>query len=258
MSTRGLYLSSVLSLLAGCSQTPLAPTIESVATDLAIVLPADRLTTATLMSASALATLSDGTRSTVTPGWSVDQTDVAIISDAGQLLGVGAGIVTVVARYQGHVATAPLRVVPDFSGTWIGPATLRGCLGFADVRTCGRFMPTGTVATMRVLLTQSGDNVSGTIAIEFVFPPGSMTGVASRSAAGDVAGRVDARGVLGIGGALYEERFGALTLFSHVVGWKADWRAGRLDGEFSMAGPGRFGTVGEVRWAFTGLRRVSP
>lgn len=106
--------------------------------------------------------------------WSVEPAGVALIDQHGRVSPVSIGTATVTARYGERTGTNPIRVLPDYSGSWSGQFRITGCTGGHDFRECPRMMAgagagsgTGIAASpfypFTVTLSQFRDQVTGTV-----------------------------------------------------------------------------------------------
>ncbi len=99
--------------------------------------------------------------------WTSEPKTVASIDRQGRVTTVSAGEAVVSAAVGDKVGSARIRVLPDYSGTWIGEYRIFACSGAADPRTCGRNMfdvSTGQplLHPFNLTLVQTEDRVSGT------------------------------------------------------------------------------------------------
>ena len=106
--------------------------------------------------------------------WSVDPAGIATVDQHGNVTPLAIGTATVKATYGDKTGTNPIRVLPDYSGTWAGQFRITGCSGGHDFRECGRMMSgagagSGTAFgetpfyPFTVTLTQFRDQVTGTV-----------------------------------------------------------------------------------------------
>ncbi len=72
--------------------------------------------------------------------WTVEPAGIATIDRQGRVTPVANGTATVRATLGEKVGTNPIRVLPDFSGSWSGEYVVTGCTGGADFRSCPRIM----------------------------------------------------------------------------------------------------------------------
>jgi hypothetical protein len=126
---------------------------------------------------------------TVPASWSSDAPDVAAISEDGRLRGLHLGKATIRATFQTLSAVQPLRVVPDYGGTWEGRYRVPNCsrLSGAGSDYC-RFM-IGASFKVRAVLNQDHGRPSGLL--EFYDNTGTVLGEA-----GSVDGSIDDSGAL--------------------------------------------------------------
>lgn len=101
--------------------------------------------------------------------WSLDPAGVASIDRQGRLAPITSGAVNVIATLGERTARLPVRVLPEYSGTWSGVYVVTGCSGAQDFRTCPRLMfgegGTGNRLQYPFSLTlgQDRDLVTGTL-----------------------------------------------------------------------------------------------
>jgi len=112
----------------------------------------------------ATARMSDNSNQGVMDGtWSSDNTSIATVTAAGIVTAVGSGTVTISVAFGGKTGTISLRCLPNYGGTWTGTYTVSACSATGDFDLygfCG-VVPSGTVLNTDLVLTQSGDQVSG-------------------------------------------------------------------------------------------------
>jgi hypothetical protein len=117
----------------------------------------------------AVATLSTGATENLNGGtWSTDAPAVATVgSGTGKVAGVSNGAATVSVEYQGLRGSKAIRVVPNYSGAWLGNFIVSGCTqsgGISDNNLCASF-PVGASRQYGLQLSQAADVVSGTTSI---------------------------------------------------------------------------------------------
>ena len=106
--------------------------------------------------------------------WSIEPAGVALIDQHGRVSPVSIGTATVTAKYGDKTGINPIRVLPDYSGTWSGQFRITGCTGGFDFRECGRMMAgagagsgTGIAPSplypFTVTLSQFRDQLTGTV-----------------------------------------------------------------------------------------------
>jgi len=106
--------------------------------------------------------------------WSIEPAGVALIDQHGRVSPVAIGTATVTAKYGDKTGINPIRVLPDYSGSWSGQFRITGCTGGFDFRECGRMMVgagagTGTGISdnpfypFTMTLSQFRDQVTGTV-----------------------------------------------------------------------------------------------
>jgi hypothetical protein len=78
---------------------------------------------------------------------------------------VGAGTANITMTYNGKAGSKGIRGIPDFQGTWTGNYIVISCTAtedWEDAGFCGTF-PQGSNLPINMALTQTDDNVSGTV-----------------------------------------------------------------------------------------------
>ena len=179
---------------------------------------------------SVTATYSSGTTEAVNASWSSDNQSVATVDASGTVTGVGAGQATITATYQGKAATRGLRVIPDYSGNWIGSWGLvpNGCTVSGDFRPEWCLGVQGSFpATMNLI--QSRDYVSGTWTLQ--------------DGNGNVQGTVAPNGTLGLTGSSLQ---GGVRI--EITSWQSTTTDNRaMAGTFTL----RWTVDGRNGWAET-------
>ena len=146
---------------------PAAPPV----TDL-VITGVDAVLTGVSTTYTATATLSGGTRA-VTPAWTSSNTNVASVDSDGHLSGRAHGSTDLTASYAGRTASKTVQVVNNYGGTWEGRYVIRACTDSGDLTNrdggwCrkgpGRV---GTVESIRLLLSQTGTNLSEITGLEY-------------------------------------------------------------------------------------------
>ena len=69
----------------------------------------------------------NGTRQTVTPTWTVNDSTLASVTSGGELAGRDHGVVQLSAAYQTVHSTKDVVVVHDYDGHWVGQYVVRSC-----------------------------------------------------------------------------------------------------------------------------------
>jgi len=95
--------------------------------------------------------------------WASDNMAIATVDSAGIVTAVAAGMVNISVTYGGKTGTVALRCLPNYAGTWTGTYTVTTCAATGDFDLysfCG-VLPSGTVLNTDLVLTQSGDQVTG-------------------------------------------------------------------------------------------------
>jgi hypothetical protein len=112
----------------------------------------------------ATARLSDNTNEPIVNGaWTTDNPNIATVDNRGVVTGVGSGMVNIGVSYRGKSATWSMRSLPNYAGTWTGTYTVMTCMATGDFDLygfCG-VLPSGTVLNTDLVLTQTGDQVTG-------------------------------------------------------------------------------------------------
>jgi hypothetical protein len=246
----GVPLAAVLLFFASCewrSSTSPTPTVTSVT----ISSSSDMLKINETVAFAATAAHSDGTNEPVTD-WRSDAPAVATVDAAtGRVTGVGAGLATIVATHDGMNATKLVRVVPDFSGTWIGRFEVTGCSAsgdFAPHQGCldGTY-PVGYAGDLRFEdFRQDRDNVVGYLEypVDTGFRPTLATAV--------VRGTITTGGHLPLTGALSDSG-GSWSLTLSADGTDLYIDSARMRGSFTLdlTRPSRQGSL-TLRHAITG------
>ena len=114
----------------------------------------------------ATAHMSDATNQAITGGtWASDNQAVATVTTAGIVTAVGSGTVNITVSFGGKIGHKIYRCLPNYGGTWTGTYTVTACSATGDFDLygfCG-VVPSGTVLNSDLVLTQSGDQISGQI-----------------------------------------------------------------------------------------------
>jgi hypothetical protein len=106
---------------------------------------------------SANGVFADGTARTVAASWSVDNSQVATITEQGVIKARRLGAVTVTASAAGLSVTRRLTTLNDLAGWWEGNAVVRSCSSrLAD--SCSR-VPAGTTAGVSLFVDQQGRRI---------------------------------------------------------------------------------------------------
>jgi hypothetical protein len=100
--------------------------------------------------------------------WSADPVTVAQIDRNGRVTPISSGTARITMTYADRSTFLTIRVLPDYAGTWTGQFRITACSGAPDFRTCPRLMmnegsPGPTMYSLRLVLTQDRDQVSGTL-----------------------------------------------------------------------------------------------
>lgn len=133
---RHLSAAFLLLILFGCgggggggTPTAPAPTISSIALTLSDILLVGRTS-----NASATAMMSNGQTQAVTSGWQSSAPQVATVTDAGVVRGVGNGTSVISVSSGGQQASRSLRIAPDYDGRWDGAQIVTACRDSGDLR----------------------------------------------------------------------------------------------------------------------------
>ncbi len=98
--------------------------------------------------------------------WTSSNGNVATVSAAGVVTGRQRGRVTITATGPSGTGSAPVRVVPNFAGTWRGPLfrTQLSCAAGSGAAVCQpTTAPAVLLAPATITLVQTGGRVTGTI-----------------------------------------------------------------------------------------------
>ena len=107
----------------GCGTGP-TPTRTSVS----VTSPPGTIFIGNVVQFEAEETLSDGTTRVATNvTWGSDAPNVATVSSTGLVTAVGAGRATIFAEVDPRVGTMPIRVFPNFGGSWAGNEVVANC-----------------------------------------------------------------------------------------------------------------------------------
>ena len=184
---RTAILILVLGLSACHSSTPTAPTPPS-APPVSPLPPADRIVALSVLGDQWIA-LNGGpvqmtarvfTRVATSEGpgefvddtehvtWSVESPGVVAIDRQGRVTPLASGTTRIIATLGERSARNPIRVLPNYTGTWAGNYIVTGCAGGVDFRSCPRLMFDETnnqriLYPFRLTLAQERDTVTGTL-----------------------------------------------------------------------------------------------
>jgi hypothetical protein len=132
--------------------------------DILVIEPAiEMLTLGSTGTLAAVVVSADGGRRTVAASWSSDAPEVAAIGSDGRVKGIVLGRTTIHASYQSLSAVRPLRVVPDYGGTWSGEYLLKKCTRVAGPGSSPCRFGIGATLGLRAIVTQTGFGLSGTL-----------------------------------------------------------------------------------------------
>ncbi|HUL74583.1 MAG TPA: hypothetical protein VLT86_15850 [Vicinamibacterales bacterium] len=140
---------------------------------------------------TAIATYSSGGTQTITNGtWSTDMLTVAVAeASTGKVTGVGNGDVTVSVDFQGVRGSKTIRVLPNYTGTWLGSYTVASCTptdGFADQTFCAQLTSAQPGPGFFFQFAQTADTLTGYTGLGQV-PIGSTPFTSSIAADGSVS-----------------------------------------------------------------------
>jgi Big-like domain-containing protein len=134
-----------------------------------------------------------GAHRTVPASWSSGTPDVAAISEDGRVRALRPGKATIKATFDALAALQPLRVVPDYGGTWDGRYRIVNCTRFSGPGSDYCRFVVGGAYRVRAILTQVDARISGTI--EFYDNLGTLL-----IETGPVEGSIDDSGALALTG----------------------------------------------------------
>ena len=180
-----LLIPALLAWSCGNSTGPGSP-----GADVLTITPAvDAVKVGSTVTLAAVVVSSDGTRRSVAASWSSDAPGVVAVSGDGRVSGISLGKSTIHAKFEALSADQPMRAVPDYGGTWSGDYLVVACTQVSgNVAICR----TGIVFPIRVVVTQDGASVSGTLELY------STDGLLVES--GPVMGSIDEAGALVLAG----------------------------------------------------------
>jgi hypothetical protein len=222
MRRRPVLIALATGLLSSCGDSsPTAPTADRIAT---IELRVERNTILAFdtVRVTALARRADGSEVDVDPIWAVDNPQVAIVQQNGDVTGLGHGRALIVATHGEASASVPLNVIANYQGTWTGSMAAVDC-DYWDPRVCGRsFLGQTEIATLSVV--QSGTTVRAVL----------RRASASRA---ELTGHVTDTGALLLSGHFITVRAsGEEVRGAEVIGWRTRLdAAGIQTGEFTSA-----------------------
>lgn len=205
-----------------CRQAPVYPSLPFA---IAIAAAPDILL---IGDSSALVAVDVGTGEIVDAQWSSSNPAVAFVS-GDQLSASAAGRVTITAIYQGARATASVKVVPNFAGTYPAPPDIWGfaylveCVNLSPEGNFCAFSRVGDVSLFRLELVQTKDSVSGRI-IE-------------TTAEGDVTGEIDDLGRLMLRGTIVCKSIGGFPSYpcQTIESWSSYLEStGAMHGTFTL------------------------
>jgi hypothetical protein len=215
-----------LSVVMGSCQSPVAPSPSPRPDALTIVPSMDAVKLGETQSLSAVVVSGDGARRPVSAAWSSDAPAVAAVSDDGRVRAVSLGSTQIHATFQSMSAVEPLRVVPDYAGSWSGEYHVVACNRTQgdgpDV--CRTYLAGGGIhLPLSVIVNQSGSTVSGT------FDLYSNTHILLET--GPVGGAVDTSGAL-----VLSVSTQSVHPTEHSATTVSDWVATLTDGGSHLTG----------------------
>jgi hypothetical protein len=174
----------VAAVLAVSCQDATKPSPISPPPDVLAIEPAlDGLTLGSSHALTAVIVSGDGKRRTVAASWASDAPEVVTIDANGRIFGARLGRSTIRVSSDALSGSVPLRVVPDYAGSWIGEYRLKSCgrLSGAGPDPYCRFT-VGGVFRIRTTLMHDGATVSGTLDLfdntgRVIVETGSVDGV---------------------------------------------------------------------------------
>jgi hypothetical protein len=182
-------------LLAGSCQnatgpSPIAPPSSTPPQPdaLAIEPTTDALKIGSTATLTAVLVSGNGARRTVPASWSSDAPEVAAIGEDGRVRAVSLGKTTIRARFEALSAVQPMRVVPDYEGTWSGQYRVLNCTRLSGGGSSYCRFILGAALPLRAVVTHEGSSLSGTL--EFYSTAHELTEV------GPVEGSIDDSGAL--------------------------------------------------------------
>jgi hypothetical protein len=201
----------VFALLAGaCHGGPSSPPPQP---EVLVIEPAiEMLTLGATNTLAAVVVSGDGARRTVAASWSSDAPEVAAIAGDGRVKGITLGRTSIHASFEALSAVRPLRVVPDYGGTWSGGYLLENCTRLAGPGSDPCRFGIGATLGLRAIVTQTGFGLSGTLEL-YTNAPYELV------ESGPVEGSIDEDGALVLTGStssVQPEHPGETTL--------SDWR----------------------------------
>jgi hypothetical protein len=153
--------------LIGCESSASLPTAPAAispgptVTGLVLTAP-DSLFLGATTQLGASVLMSSGSPQLATCTWNLDAPQIAAIDASGVMTGLGAGQVTIWCDASGRRASKLVRVLPNYTGNWMGTYIVTGCADsgvFTDANFCGKV--SGAVAPYTLILTQTRDEVTG-------------------------------------------------------------------------------------------------
>jgi hypothetical protein len=167
----------------------------------------------------------EGMRRTVAASWSSDTPEVVAVGGDGRVRALSLGRATITANFETLTAAQPMRVVPDYEGTWSGEYRLVECTRLSGPGPDYCRGLAGAVRPLRTVLTQDGSTVSGRH--ELYSTGHELVEV------GPVQGSIEASGTLvltGVTSSVVSEQPGGTTLsnWNTVVTGDGDQMTGRF------------------------------
>jgi hypothetical protein len=171
--------------------------------------------------------------------WSVEPAGIVTVDRQGRVTPDANGTARVIATLGERSAFNPIRVLPDYSGTWAGEYVITGCSGAPDFRTCSRLMFGETPNRIRypftLTIAQDRDLISGTL-------------VESNRAAGDIitplTGLVRLSGALVVEATIPREGLEPFRLTNSTISFDATYA--QISGAFTKVAQGRTSLGGQL------------
>jgi hypothetical protein len=198
----------LLAALVGCGGEDgvNGSTGPTVVTGVSVTAGSDLITINASQTLTARASLNNGSSMTVQPAWGSDAPGVATVDATGRVTGIGSGVATVFADYEGKRGTLLLRVVPNYQGRWEGDWSVTACSSDADwLDVCDEFR-VGELFWLTLVVNQTRDTVTGTTDFGDELP-------------GPVKGNIEMSGALVVGGT-YTINVEGLLLELTVTDWE--------------------------------------
>ena len=227
---------------SGCSndEGPTSPSPTRTLTSVSVSPSIDLIKIKQVETFTVTANYSDGSVEAITPAWGTDAPGVASIENTGRVTGVGSGLATIFADYQGLRGTRLLRVVPDYHGRWEGDWSVTACTADGDLVGACEAFPYGEIFLLTLTVNQTRDQVTGTTDFGDNLP-------------GPVTGSILQSGHLVVGGTYTLDLGDGLIAEVTVSNWETlTIDNQRMTGRLRLTGrvpgfQGAFSTDGELR-----------